>query len=235
MHPVYSMAAALLIPAIFSSGCASLQTSASQEGTGIQIVGAIVVLAKYQASQRQKEAAEARARQAFVERALRPAYAAKTKKLKAIANSSPRRPPAPAGSNPAPPDRAAQARAELAALSAAWQKTAASYSGSGSYAADFSLPRLEEDSTAAVSFPKLSESDVLVASAAFVPRYLAVSVPSDRPVPGARETVMLWDTRTHQLASDTVYALDRTPPTTKPSVIDGREVQFDASSRSRLD
>ncbi|MFN0128954.1 MAG: hypothetical protein ACKV19_19960 [Verrucomicrobiales bacterium] len=228
MRPVYTTAAALLIPAIFSSGCASLQTSASQEGTGIQVVGAIVVLAKYQASQRQKETAEARARQAFVERALRPAYVAKTKKLKAIANSSPRRPPTPAGGKPAAPDRAALARAELATLSAAWQSTAASYSGGGSYASDFSVPKLEEDATAAVNFPKLSESDVLVASAAFVPRYLAVSVPSDRAVPGARETVMLWDTRAHQLASDTVYALDRTPPTNKPSRIDGREVQFDA-------
>lgn len=231
MRQLYSATAAVLIPALFATGCASLDTSARAEGTGIQVIGAIVVLAKYQASEKQKAAAESRARQAFVEHALQPAYQARAKKLKSLAASSPSRPRAHSGTAPAtpsPPDPAAQATAELAALSASWKDAAARFTGGGDYADDFAVPGLSQQTTAAVSFPKLSDSDVLAASAAYVPRYLAVSVPAEQAVPGSKATVMLWDTRSHRLASDTVYALDRTPPESKRSKIDGLEVQFES-------
>jgi hypothetical protein len=38
--------------------------------------------------------------------------------------------------------------------------------------------------------------------------------------------VMLWDTRTHALASDTVYALDRTLSAEKPTEIDSMKVLY---------
>ena len=77
-------------------------------------------------------------------------------------------------------------------------------------------------------FPRLSESQVLAASAAYVPRYLAVSVPPEQQIAGAKSSVMLWDTRTHALASDTVYALDRTPSAEKPTEIDSMKVLYAA-------
>ncbi len=239
MRLFHSVAALLLIPGIFASGCAGLDTSARAEGTGIQVIGAIVVLARHQASQRQKAAAERQARQVFVERALKPAYEARARKLKAAASrgSSGRR-PSPGGAA-APPTRAeeaaAKATAELAALSASWRSAAASYTGGTAYAADFAAPRVDASASAEVAFPKMSESDVLVASAAYVPRYLAVTVPAEQAAPGARASVMLWDTRTHRLASDTVYALGSIPPTDKQSEIDGKKVQFAAPRRAAHD
>jgi len=238
MRQVYSVAAAMLIPALLGTGCAGLDTSARAEGSGIQVIGAIVVLAKYQASQKQKTAAETHARQAFVERALQPAYQARAKKLRSLAAASPRPKRARSGTTPATPsapDPSAQATAELAALSASWKETAARFTGGGDYATDFAVPGLGQQTTTAVSFPKLSESEVLAASAAYVPRYLAVAVPAEQAVPGSKEAVMLWDTRTHRLASDTVYALDRTPPESKRTKIDGLVVQFETPDRPRVD
>jgi hypothetical protein len=224
MRPLLSTTAALLIPAIFCAGCEALDTSARGEGTGIQIIGAVVVLAKYRASQRQKAVAENEARRAFVKLALEPAYEARAKKLRREVASS-RKPPAPRTGKPAEPDPSAKARAELASLTASWRETAASYT-QGKYAGDFSAPGAESRSQTAVAFPRLSESQVLAASAAYVPRYLAVSVPPEQQVAGARSSVMLWDTRTHALASDTVYALDRTLSAEKPTEIDSMKVLY---------
>lgn len=236
MRLLLPVTAALLIPAIFTSGCSSLDTSARAEGTGIQIIGAIIVLAKYKASQNQIAIAETKAREAFVELAMKPAYEARTKKLKKVIASSPARPRRPAPTTAGPtrrpvaedaPDPAAKARAELAALSNSWRE-AASQVTNGRYAADFAEPAASTSNTAAASFPKMSESQVLAASVAYVPRYLAVSVPAEKAVAGSKAAVMLWDTKAEKIASDTVYALDRTPPTGKPSEIDHQKVQFAA-------
>lgn len=227
------MIAALLLPVMAFTGCAGLDTSARAEGTGIQVIGAIVVLAKYQASQSQKAIAEQRARQAFVERALKPAYEERAKKLRKAAAASPPRPRRAASTSavaarPPQPTASDRARAELAALSSSWKNAAERYTQGRGNAADFAVPVAVGGEVALVDFPKVSESSILAASAAYVPRYLAVPVPAGRSVPGAKETVMLWDTRAHQLASDTVYALDRTPPEAKPAKIDGLAAQYDA-------
>ena len=225
--------AALLLPVMPFTGCAGLDTSARAEGTGIQIIGAIVVLAKYQASQSQKVIAEQRARQAFVERALKPAYEERAKKLRKTAAAAPLRPRRTASSSmvsskPPQPTAADRARAELAALSSSWKSVAERYTQGRGNTADFAVPGTVGGEVALVDFPKVSESNILAASAAYVPRYLAVPVPAGPAVPGAKETVMLWDTRAHRLASDTVYALDRTPPESKPAKIDGLAVQYEA-------
>jgi hypothetical protein len=222
MRPAVSVTAALLIPALGLTGCEGLDYSARAEGTGIQVIGAVVVVAKYRASQRQKAIAEEQARRAFVELALEPAYEARAKKLKRqVASSRPR--PRTAGTSA--PDPQADARAELAALMASWKQTATSYTH-GRYAGDFAVPGADGTAQAEVSFPRLSESQVLAASAAYVPRYLAVSVPAERTVAGARASVMLWDTQAHRLASDTVYALDRTPSASRSTEIDSLKVLY---------
>ncbi len=237
MRPFHTLTSLLLIPALLTGGCAGLDTSARSEGTGIQIIGAVVVLAKYRASERQKAIAEEKARRAFVDLGLKPAYEARAKKLKrTVAQRSSRgsgsKPPArgsgSGGSGRATahqqePDPAAEARAELASLSASWKSTASSLTN-GRYAGDFAAGGGE--SVAAVDFPRVSESQVLAAAASYAPRYIAVSVPSDRPVAGAKDQLMIWDTRTQQLASDTVYAVDRTPPAGQPSRIDDVKAQF---------
>jgi hypothetical protein len=220
----FSATAVVLVPAIFCAGCEGLDTSARAEGTGIQIIGAVIVLAKYRASQRQKAVAENEARRAFVKLALEPAYEARAKKLKREVASA-RKPPRPRPAGAPEPDPSTNARAELAALTASWRETAKSYT-QGGYAGDFSAPELGSTSPTAVNFPRLSESQVLAASAAYIPRYLAVSVPPEQSIAGAKDAVMLWDTRTHALASDTVYALDRTPTTAKPTEIDSMKVLY---------
>ncbi len=58
---------------VFLTGCEGLDYSARGEGTGVQIVGAIVVLAKYHASAHQKAVAEQKARTA-VAQYVRPVY-----------------------------------------------------------------------------------------------------------------------------------------------------------------
>jgi hypothetical protein len=250
MKPLSAFTAVLLVPAIFVSGCSSLeqagQMTASKEGTGVQIFGAIVVLSKYKASQNQIAIAETKARRAFVDLALKPAYEARAKKLRKLA-SAPSRPRSsrPVGvarnseggarnqvqrpdlEESSQPDSAMQARAELAAISSSWKEVANQVTN-GKYAPDFDAGISRDGETAALNFPKVSESQVLASSAAYVPRYIAVSVPAEKEVPGSKAAVMLWDTQSSQLASDTVYALDRTPPTSKSSEIDDKQVQYAA-------
>jgi hypothetical protein len=226
MRPAISLTVAVLLPALGGAGCEGLDLSAKGEGTGIQVIGAVVVVAKYRASQRQKAIAEEQARRAFVDLALEPAYEARAKKLKRQVGSG-RAPAGPSAgtTGTTAPDPQAAARAELAALMASWKETASNYTH-GRYAGDFAAPGADAPDQAAVTFPRLSESQVLAASASYVPRYLAVSVPAEQAVAGARASVMLWDTRMHRLASDTVYALDRTPSATKPTEIDSLKVLY---------
>ena len=225
MRPLIPYVVALVIPSLFSAGCSSIDTSAQAEGTGIQIVGAIIVLAKYQASQNQIVVAEARARQAFVQLAMKPAYEARAKKLRKIMASGPAKPQRPASGSSVPPDPAETARAELAALTNSWKETASSITN-GKYAGDFSSPAPTSTEPSAVAFPRMSGSEVLAASNSYTPRFLAVPVPAEKAVTGSKATVMLWDTKNARIASDTVYALDRTPPTDKTSEIDNQKVLF---------
>src|SRR5262245_39927567 len=54
---------------VILSGCEGLDYSARGEGTGVQVIGAIVVLARYHASQRQKAVAESKGHAVFVQAA----------------------------------------------------------------------------------------------------------------------------------------------------------------------
>src|SRR5207253_9945171 len=65
-------AAGVGLLALFT-GCAGVDYSAQAEGTGVQIIGAVIVLAKYHASATQKSVAEEHARVALVQ-AAKPAY-----------------------------------------------------------------------------------------------------------------------------------------------------------------
>lgn len=232
MRPILPATVALLIPALFCTGCGAIDVSAKTEGTGIQIIGAIRVLMQYKASQNQVVIAEARARRAYVEVAMKPAFEERAKKLRKTAASRPMSPRKPSGGvaadrTPEPPDPSAQARAELAALAASFRSAATSVT-QGRYAGDFSVPGVDAADTAAVGFTKLSESQVMAASASYVPPLIAVSVPAEQSVPGSKAAVMLWDTRADRLASDTVYALDRTPTAGKPAEIDNQKALFAA-------
>ncbi|TLD69541.1 hypothetical protein FEM03_16405 [Phragmitibacter flavus] len=60
-------------PCLCLTSCEGLDYSAGAEGTGVQLLGAVVVLAKYRASERQKAIAEEKAR-AVVARMVKPAY-----------------------------------------------------------------------------------------------------------------------------------------------------------------
>lgn len=217
-----------MLPAFFCAGCAGLDVSARGEGTGIQVIGAIVVVAKYQASGRQKAVAEEKARRAYVDLAMKPAYEAKAKKLRKTAGKPPSHPPgstASTDSQTAKDQESARAREELAALAGSWRKTAASITN-GKYAGDFATGSSMPSESGLTAFTPMSESQVMADSAAYLPKYLAVSVPADQSVAGSKASVMLWDTRSNRLASDTVYALDRVPTAGKPTEIDNQKVLF---------
>lgn len=225
------LVSAVILPSLFCSGCGGLDLSARGEGTGIQIVGAIVVLAKYKASGRQKAIAEEKARRAYVDLAMKPAYEAKAKKLRRVAGKPTVRPSSGASSTASQTAKnlkSARARGELAALAGSWRKTAASITN-GKYAGDFatdggssSMP----SESALAAFTPMSESQVMADSAAYLPKYLAVPVPADQSVAGSKSSVMLWDPRANRLASDTVYVLDRVPTGDKPTEIDNQKVLF---------
>jgi hypothetical protein len=195
-------------------GCDTVQgldTSARAEGTGIQIVGAIIVLAKYRASQRQKTIAEQKSRRAFVDRAMRPALAAAKKKVQTrrqtqVAEVQQKLSADPARREQALADLQRTAERELASLETSWRETAARYTG-GTYTADFAVQK----TGGTVAFASVKDSEVLTASAAYVPRYLAVAVPGERAVARAAASVMFWDAQSHRLASEDVYAVDREP------------------------
>ena len=66
---VLAMAVAGSGAALTMTGCKGLDYSAGAEGTGIQVGGAVIVLAKYHASNRQKAAAEEQGRKALIKAA----------------------------------------------------------------------------------------------------------------------------------------------------------------------
>ncbi|MGI8604508.1 MAG: hypothetical protein ACR2OZ_16170 [Verrucomicrobiales bacterium] len=217
------------VSALTLTGCEALQqldTSARGEGTGLQIIGALVVLAKYQASNRQKTVAEQKSRRAFVDRAMKPALAAEKKKVrvrherkldtakKEFARDATKR-------EQSVVQLQREAESELASIETKWHAAAAHYT-SGRYTADFAASRHE----GTVAFTSVKDSDVLTASAAYVPRYLAVSVPPEKLVAGSTTSVMFWDAQSHRLAKDEVYALDREPKLGEVAKFDDIKAQY---------
>lgn len=233
---------------VLMTGCKGLDYSASAEGTGVQIIGAIVVLAKYHASTHQKAVAEQKAREAFVA-AARPAYEKRraTVKLdsskragkiereytKRIANA---RSEKPATTSPGKSVAAAQieqekkqaieklraeAAAELASVDTAWRSLGGT--------TDHSVDSAGNVATASVPGASTRDREALIASAsAHVPAYIAVPVPAQGigAEQGGKAIVMLWDTRRQRLASDDVLVLDRKPATGIDAKVEGVTARF---------
>jgi len=126
----------------FLSGCEGLDYSASAEGTGVQVIGAIVVLARYHANARQKAVAEQRGRAAVV-RYAKPAYEKRRavvhessrkkietashdydKRIASAAKSKPAAPPAPTPA-PSPPSAPPPANVEVQRLQTEKEKALA--------------------------------------------------------------------------------------------------------------
>ena len=194
--------------ALLFTGCEGLDYSARGEGTGVQIIGAIVVLARYHASAHQKEVAEHQARAVFVASA-KPEYVKRRatvqttyrKKQEAVEQDYNKRistaKPKPAhvvtapGSKPAPPAQTGgdehrlkqEKEKSLARLHADEASEMASVDTawrSLGGTADYSV-KTAGDSAPSGSVPTASTRDreALVASAsAHMPGYIAVSVPA---------------------------------------------------------
>jgi hypothetical protein len=217
---------------LFLTGCEGLDYSARAEGTGVQIIGAVIVLARYRASPQQKAVAEQHVRTALVQ-AAKPAYEKRRASLhaasrtriaatqreydKRISAVSKAQPAIPAADTSAEVRRLQQEReealaklqadaaGELESVDTAWRTIGA---------ADYSMKIDASTSGPAGAVPAASTRDeeALLASAnAQLPRYLAVPVPPQgiAAEQGAKATVMLWDTRRHRLASEDVLVLDR--------------------------
>jgi hypothetical protein len=232
--------------ALLMTGCEGLDYSARGEGTGIQIIGAIVVLAKYHASPQQKTLAEQKARAAYASQA-KPDYekrratvqADSRKKAAALERDYGRRiAQAPkemsAAANPASSAALleqeqkqalarlqSEAAAELASVDSAWRSL-----GGG---ADHSIKGANSSQAGIVPTGSTRDREAIIASAsAHLPGYIAVSVPAQGHIAekGGKATIMLWDTRRQRLASDDVLVLDRKPAAGNDAKVDGVIARF---------
>jgi hypothetical protein len=218
---------------LFLTGCEGLDYSARAEGTGVQIIGAVIVLARYRASPQQKAVAEQHARAAVVQ-AAKPAYEKRRAKLHAVSRTriaatqrdydkrisavSRAQPDTSAADASAELRRRleqekeealaklqADAERELASVDTAWRSL-----GAAEHSVEIDAP--PPGPAGAVPTASTRDEEALLASAnAQLPRYLAVPVPA-QGIPaerGAKATIMLWDTRAQRLASEDVLVLDR--------------------------
>jgi hypothetical protein len=205
------------------AGCEGLDLSAEGEGTGIQVITGLTILAKYRANQAQKMAAEQAGRRAFVALAMKPAMQkeAKTRQAKVAAKKE-NAPPPPVA---AAPSKVESTSSTDAAFASAWRKTAETYQMSGeSAAAQVSMP----ESRGGVAFAPLTSQSILTASSAHAPNYFAVSVPPQGAPgeSGAGDVVMLWDARQRRLAGDLAYAVKEHPKQGQQVKIDGRAAVY---------
>ncbi len=211
------------------SGCESLDTSAAAEGTGIQFVGLVRVLAKYEANPRQRQVAETRASTAYVKQALQPAYEKRKATLETTHQAKVRQVQRTQARQISQAKRVSEtevakveteqeqlleeleedARERLLALNASWHQQAAEITD-GRFSTNVELPTRGEVAQSSVR----EEARALLADASsFVPQYLAVSVPqAGNPAEAkAADSVMFWDTQQRDLAKDEVYVMARTP------------------------
>lgn len=232
---------------ILMTGCEGLDYSARAEGTGVQIIGAIVVLARYHASTHQKAVAEQQARAAFVA-AAKPAYekrrgTVKTDSVKRVekverdyekriarAKSAGASAPTVGATDAARLEQEkkqaieklqAEASAELASVDSAWRSLGG--------ATDHAVGSADTAATASVPAATTRDREALIASAgAHLPAYIAVPVPAQGVAAeqGGKAIVMLWDTRRQRLASDDVLVLDRKPAVGVDARVDGVTARF---------
>ncbi len=226
---VVAMAVAGTGACLTMTGCEGLDYSARSEGTGFQIVGAIVVLAKYHASNRQKAEAEARARRALAqaatpahERRRAAAQADSRRKIAAVEKdynrriSQAQRGPAAAGTSAAQLESEkqkmlAKLEAERAADEALRLQEFRSLAGGSTGG----LRMGDTPASSGDSMPLASSRDteaMMASAAAHLPKYVAVSVPPQgiAAEQGGKSLIMLWDTRRGRLVDGDVRVLDRT-------------------------
>lgn len=212
------------------TGCKTAALVGAIAGGGSVV--AVVVIAKYKASEEQKAVAEEQAR-SIVASATKPHYerrraeqqAAAQKKIADIEGrygkritQAQRRTPAAASpahgasvaeleaeKKTALEKAQAEAEADLAAQDREWHSLAG-----------IPVSGLKMDATPSggegAPLASTRDREALVASAAaHLPKYLAVSVPSQgiAAEQGGKSTVMLWDTHRQRLVTDDVYVLKR--------------------------
>jgi len=196
---------------VLITGCEGLDYSARSEGTGIQIVGAIVVLAKYKADAHQKAVAEAEARAAYAA-AVRPVYEKRRAKVHAesqarIADTE-RAYARKIEAVRVVPQNDASATASAAQLHAAKEAELAKLKADEAAKIAALEAAVKPEPTRRSSARPIPSTDDLAAS---VPQFIAVPVPPRR-VPeeqGGKATYMLYDTHRQTLASDDVFVLNR--------------------------
>ncbi len=219
-------------------GLNQLDTSAAGEGTGVQFGGLIKILATYKATPRQSSVASQRASRTYVNTALAPAYqdrktqvqtsvqqqiskvetshASKVQKAEKAYSASKSEAAKSnletviANRNVAVAEAQKTAAQRIDALNAGWYE-ATKRATQSSYSGNISVPTVSGVDFASVQ----KEANALVASAAaHVPKYLAVSVPEKGIAEEARndDSVMMWDTKKLDVASQDVYVIDNAPP-----------------------
>lgn len=238
---------------VLMTGCEGLDYSARAEGTGVQVIGAIVVLAKYHASQHQKMVAEQQARAYFVT-AAKPGYVKRRatvqtsykKKIETVERDYDKRivtakaKPAPSAPAPAPPPGAGAepvrlqheketALAKLKADEAAEVASVDSAWRSLGGTTEHGLKAVDTAPSGTAPVASTRDREALIASAsAHVPSYVAVSVPAQgiAAEKGGSATIMLWDTRRQRLASEDVLVLDRKPAMGHDVKVDGITARY---------
>lgn len=173
---------ALSASAIFMTGCEGLDFSARSEGTGVQIIGAIVVLAKYKANAHQKTVATENARAVLVA-ATRPIYEKRRVLVRAEATR-----------------KIAAAERQYARNHEEKQATVAKIEAEKAS----QIAKLDVEEKAPPVQPRpIPNMDQFIA-VKVPPQH----VPEEE---GGKATYMLYDTHRQQLASDDVFVLNRDP------------------------
>lgn len=230
------------------TGCQGLDFSAAGEGAGVQIIGAVVVLARYRATAQQRAVAEKRTRE-LVAAAVRPAYQNRRvaieeeskKKIAAIEREYAAHSPPPGSSVPlttgvsngdSPPnsgsayaiqqrrkqEEIARVKAEATARTASLNSVMQSIGG----APDQTPPPVVGPNVAHLASTRDRET-LIAALTSQVPRFVAVPVPAQgiEAEKSGKALVVVMDTRTQNPASENVLVLDRVPPVGKDVKLDG--------------
>jgi hypothetical protein len=228
---VLAMAVAGSGAALTMTGCEGLDYSARSSGTGFQIVGAIVVLAKYHASKHQKAVAEEKIRKALMqaatpqyERRRAAAHAETRKKIAAVESDYNRRisdarrgtstPGSPAPSAAAVAELEAEKKravAKLEADEAARQREIHALAGLPTHG--LRMADTPPASGGSVPLASTRDTEAMAASAsAHLPKFIAATVPPEgiAAEQGGRTLIMLWDTRRQRFLDEDVRVLDRT-------------------------
>jgi len=243
---VFVPLSALLSLYLLVGGCEGLRqldTSAAAEGTGVQIFGAVVVLARYRANEQQKRSAIETAESAYVREVLGPAYKSRAEEisrqrdvqLAQVRRQRPPAPPTPGLAQQVADDKEAEARVEatveekLSSLNSAW-KAETSRLVTGGVVAPPTVPVGTRDASALFAGARAGAGDpgLLVVARQQAPRFLAVAVPgagNPAEAQGAA-TVMIWDSESKTLRDENVLVLNRRPQERKPTKVDDLPALF---------